>query len=64
MSQFLKGGEGVGFFIFVTISYVIITLGVWGGFSPNLINVTHFTLFFIAGFPYRFVYQLKKDHAI
>ena len=50
MSQFLTGGGGEDFFIFVTISYVIITLG-GGGVSPKLINVTHFTLFFIGGFP-------------
>ena len=52
MSHFLKGGEGVGFFfIFVTISYVTLTLG-GGGVRPKLINVTLFTVFFIEGFPY------------
>ena len=43
MSQFLEG-EGVGFFIFVTISYSKIPGG-W--FSPNLINVISFTVFFL-----------------
>ena len=37
MSQFLEGGGGRIFFIFVTISYVTITLG---GDGVNSINTT------------------------
>ena len=50
MSQFLKGGEGVGFFYFCHY-FLCHSYPRGGGVSPKLINVTHFTVFFIGGFP-------------
>ena len=66
MSQFLKGGEGVGFFYFCHY-FLCHSYPRGGGVSPKLINVTHFTVFFIAGFPNevngeRRVTALNIDH--
>ena len=46
----ISWGGGGGFFIFVKISYVAITLGE-GGVSPNLTNVINFTVFWMSSLP-------------
>ena len=58
MSQFLKGGRGQDFFYFCHY-FLCHSYPRGGGVSPKLINVTHFTVFFIAGFP-KGSHQKKK----